>query len=170
MNQQLELEEKRQEVRAEILGLKEKIPTARILNLLRKGANNRGLAHWLIDIVFLHLVSISPWILFGLALGENRETLQVWIPCIIAVEASVFGLIIADIVIQNILNDTANKIIEKINKANDLSKLISWFRGSWSLQNVAPFVLPFCILWVSLGLVSLSIAIRGFIEGVRYYV
>ena len=163
MAKQTALELKRREAREEILTWKNKLPSARILNFFGRAFKNQSWGYWLSNIFLLNLILLSPWIIIGLALKENEKTILIWIPCIIAVEDAILGLIISHIVIQKIWDDTANIVVEKINNGDDLPTFIKWLKGSWSFQNVAPFVLLFCALWVFLALVSLSVAIDEFI-------
>src|SRR5262245_6034798 len=104
MAKQTALESKRREAREEILAWKDKIPAARILNFLGRAFKHQSCGYWLANIVLLNLIMLSPWMLFGLALKENEKTVLIWIPCIIAVEEAISGLIVSHIVIQKILD------------------------------------------------------------------
>lgn len=163
MGKKTELQLKRKEAREEILALKDKIPSARILNQFGKAFNNGSLGYWLSNVVLLNLVLLGPWILIGLALDENQKTVFLWIPSVIAVEDVVTALILGHLVIQNMLDNIANRIIEKVNNTDDLSKLLHWLKKTWSAQNVSIFILFYCILWASLGVGSMSISIHGFV-------
>ena len=55
MSTESELIQKRQEVRGEILALKDQIPSARIFNQLGKAFKHNSLGYWLSNIVLLHL-------------------------------------------------------------------------------------------------------------------
>lgn len=155
--------QKRQEVRDEILALKETIPSARILNLLGKAFKHNSLGYWLSNIVLLNLILLSPWALIGLALREFQRAIPVFVGGIIATESLVLGIVIAHIAVQYTLDDIANRIVEKISNINDLSKLLLWLKQTWSLQDVSAIAVPFCLLWVLLGVASVSFPYHQFV-------
>jgi hypothetical protein len=163
MDQQLEFESKRMEVREEILALKEQIPSARILNQLGKAFNPKGLSWWLSNIALLNLILIGPVVLIGLAFKETGKLLPVFMYGIIATESMVLGIMVGHIAVQHILDDIANRIIEKINTIDDLSKILLWLKQTWSRQNISAFALPFCLIWILLGVGAMSIPIHQFI-------
>ena len=163
MDQQLELEAKRKEVREEILALKEQTPLTRILNFFGRGFKNNIFMFWLSNIIWLHLILFGPWVIIGLIFKENVKTVIFSKPIIIALEFGILGFVTSHLVIQYILDNIANRIIEKINNSDDLSKFLLWFRKSFSVRNVLVFVLPFCVVWASVAVVSFSIASHEFV-------
>jgi hypothetical protein len=163
MDQQLELGSKRREVREEILELKEQIPSARIFNGLGKAFKPKSLGYWLSNIVLLNLILLSPWILIGLALKEIEKANPFFAAGILVTEGAIFSICIAHIAVQAILDDIANRIIEKISNADDLSKMLLWLKQTWSMQTVSAFGLPFCLIWILLGMVSTGVLIHQFL-------
>jgi len=163
MDQQLELESKHKEAKQEILALKEQIPSARIFNQLGKAFKPKTLGYWLSNIVLLNLILLSPQILIALALKEFEKTIPVLEASITAVETVILGIVVAHIAAQIILDDVANRIIEKIINADDISKMLLWFRKTWSMQNISASALPFCLFWVSLAVGGTSLLLQQFV-------
>src|SRR5215510_9618803 len=128
MAKQTALDLKRKEVREEILVMKSKTPSARILNLFGTVFRKGSLGYWLSNIVLLSLLLLGPWLLLGPALHENYTARALWAPSLIAVIDVVSGLIVGHLVVQNILDDLANRIIEKMDNADDLSKFLHWLK------------------------------------------
>ena len=87
-----ELIQKRQEVREEILALKEQIPTARILNKLGLSFKPNSPGYWLSNIVLLNLIILSPWVVIGLIL-KLEKTIPMAAENITGVEFPIFGLV-----------------------------------------------------------------------------
>ena len=162
MSTESELMQKRREVREEILALKEQIPTARIFNRLGKAFRPESLGYWLSSIGLLHLFLIGPVLLIVLLFKEIEKLILFIKYPITATELVIFGLVITHVAAQFTLDDIANRIVEKISNANDLSKLILWLKQTWSLQRVFEFALPFCLLWTSLGTVLGNVLIDQF--------
>jgi hypothetical protein len=146
MGTEAELVQKRQEVREEILALKEQIPSARVFNRLGKAFKHNSLGYWLSNIVLLNLILVSPWALIGLVLKEIEKTIPVAEASIICIGLVILGLVVAHIATQIMLDDVANRIVEKISIADDLSKMLIWFKKTWSMQSVFAFATPFCSL------------------------
>lgn len=163
MAKQPALELQRKEVREEVLAMKDKIPTAKILIFLGRRSKDRSFGDWLINIILLNLVVLSPWLLIGLILGENRETTRIWTTIILMTETIVMGTFLAHINIHSILDDIANTIVEKITNVDDLQGLLHWLGESWSFRYMSVVVLSVGVLWVLLGFVSVSIALNEFI-------
>jgi hypothetical protein len=65
--------------------------------------------------------------------------------------------------VQNLLDDLANRIVEKIGNANDLSKMLLWLQQTLSVQSVFSYALPFGLIWLALGVPALNAPIRQFI-------
>jgi len=163
MTTESDLIQKRQEVRDEILALKEQIPSARIFNTLGRAFKPNSLGYWLANIILLNLILITPAILIGLVLNETGKLILVSKYGMFAHELVILGVVVGHIAVQFILDDIANQIVEKINNADDLSKLLLWLRKTWSMQNASAVVLPLCLIWVSLGTGALSILVHQFI-------
>jgi len=60
MSTEAELIQKRQEVREEILALKETVPLARIFNALGRAFKRNSPGYWLSGVVLLNLILLSP--------------------------------------------------------------------------------------------------------------
>ena len=163
MDHQLELELKRKEVREEILALKEQIPSARIFNRLGKAFKPKSLGYWLSNIILLNLIFLSPWILIGLALKEIERAILFFVGGMLATEGTIFSACVAHIAVQAILDDIANRVVAKISNADDLSKMLLWLKRTWSMQTVSTFGLPFCLIWILLGVASNSVFIHQFV-------
>ena len=163
MSTEAELMQKRQEVRDEILALKDQIPSARIFNQLGKAFKHNSLGYWLSNFVLLNLIMLSPWALLGLALGETRRTIPVFAEAMLAVESNIFTVSVAHITLQNILVNLANQIVEEISNTDDLSKILLWFQQTLSMQSMFSFALPFGLVWLALGALALSAPIHQFI-------
>ena len=147
MSIESELIQKRQEVREEILTLKEQIPSARIFNWLGRAFKHNSLGYWLSNVVLLNLILMTPWILIGLVLKEIEKTIPVSKASLTAVEIIIPSIVVAHIAAQIMLDDVAKRVVEKISTVDDLSKMLLWFKNTWSIRNVATFALPFSLLW-----------------------
>jgi hypothetical protein len=163
MDTESELLQKRLEVKQEILSLKGQIPSARILDRLGKTFKHNSLGYWLSNVVLLNLILLSPWGLLGLALNEIERTIPLFTVTLLVIEGTVFGLVVAHIAVQNLLDDLAKRIVEKISNVNDLSQMLLWFQQTWSVQNVSAYALPFGLIWLALGVPALSSPIQQFI-------
>lgn len=163
MAKQTALELKRREVREEVLAMREKIPSAIIFDSLGKPFSRNSLGYWLMNIVMLNLIFISPWMLFGWLLGELDKTRPVFMPSIVCIELVVFGAVAAHLAIQIMLSDLANQIVGKISNSDDLPRFLFWLKTSLSLRKLFAFVLPFCLLWVILGAGGMSIFLHEFV-------
>jgi len=163
MTKQTALELKCKEVKAEILAMKEKIPSAIIFNALGRIFPKYSMGYWLSNIVLLNIIFISPWMLFGWLLGELDRTMLVFIPSIVCIELVIFGAVAAHLAIQIMLSDLANQIVVKVSDAEDLSRFLVWLKTSLSFRKLFAFVLPFCLLWVILGAGGMSIFLHGFV-------
>ena len=124
MAKQTALELKRREVREEVLAMREKIPSAIIFDSLGKPFSRNSLGYWLMNIVMLNLIFISPWMLFGWLLGELDKTRPVFMPSIVCIELVVFGAVAAHLAIQIMLSDLANQIVGKISNSDDLPRVL----------------------------------------------
>lgn len=158
-----ELIQKRQEVRDEILALKEQIPSSRIFNWLGRAFKHNSLGYWLFDVVLLNLILMTPWILIGLVLKEIEKAIPVSKASLMAVEIIIPSIVVAHIAAQIMLDDVAKRVVEKISIANDLSKMLLWFKNTWSIRNVATFALPFSLLWGALGVAGMSVLLHQFV-------
>jgi hypothetical protein len=163
MDKEPDLMQKRREAQQEILALKEKIPSALILNRLGRPFKSRNLGYWLLSIILLNLILAVPWVILGLALNELGKSVRFFASCVVNLEITVVGFVVAHIVAQYILDNIAHRITEKINNVDDLSKMLLWFKQTWSIQNISAFAVPFCIVWLSLGVGSMSISSHEFV-------
>ena len=157
MSTESELMQKRREVREEILALKEQIPTARIFNALGRAFKHNSPGYWLSIVVLLNLILLSPWALIGLALGEIQRGVPFFIGGILGTETPILVAAIAHLAVQNILDDLANRVLDNISGANDLSKMLLWLKQSWSWREVTAIAMPFCLAWIVLGISAVSI-------------
>ncbi len=163
MTAESELIQKRQEVKGEILALKETILSARIFNQLGRAFKPNSFGYWLSVFVLLNLIVIVPTLLVGLAFKEITKLSSVFVYGLVATEVVVFALVIAHVAVCLIFDDIANQIIEKINNVDDLSKLLLWFKQTWSMQNVSVIANSFCLIWVISGVGALSFFIHQFV-------
>lgn len=163
MGSDSELIQKRQEVKAEILGLKEQIPSAQLFNQLGKTFKHNSAAYWLSNIVLLNIILIGPSILIGLLFGDIDKIVLFRIEGVMATELMIAGMIAGYFAIHAIFDDLANRIIDNITNADDLLKLLNWLKQTWSMQNVLAFALPFALLWALLSVGSTSFYIHYFV-------
>lgn len=141
MDQQQELESKRREVREEILALKETVPSARIFNQLGRAFKHNSLGYWLLNIILLLLFLLGPALLIALAFKETGKLIPIFNFVIFLAVIAVLGAVVPHIAVQFIFDDLANRIVDKINNTDDLSKLLLWIKKTWSTKNVLAFVL-----------------------------
>ena len=158
-----ELTQKRQEVKAEILALKETIPSARIFNNLGRAFQPKSLGYWLSSVVLLNLIILIPWAVIGLVLKEFEKPTIVLVESLLAAEAVMFGFVVGHVSVQFIFEDLANRIVEKMNDVNDLLKLLLWLNQTWSMLNVSAIALPFCLFWAFVGVGTISSTSHQFV-------
>jgi hypothetical protein len=163
MDTQSELRQKRQEIRQEILALQEQIPLVQILKRLGKGFRHNSLGYWIANIVLLNGILLLPWTLLGLVLKEIQRPGPVSVASIVCIELVILGIIAAYFALRVMLDEIRDCIVEKINSANDVSKLLLWLKKTWSLQSVSAFALPFCLIWTSLGVAGMCLIIKQFV-------
>jgi len=120
------------------------------------------LGFWLSNAVLLNLILTGPAVLIGLAFGEIDKAKPILVGGTLATEGVIFAIIMAHIAVQSILDDVAKQIIEKIDDVEELSKMLSWVKHTWSIRYIFDFALPFCLLWSLLGIASNSIVIHQF--------
>ncbi|HSG42792.1 MAG TPA: hypothetical protein VLA72_06520 [Anaerolineales bacterium] len=149
MTTDAELSQKRQEVREEIFALKEQIPSAQILNKLGLSFKPNSPGYWLSNIVLLNIIVLGPWVIIGLPLKEFKTlTFDFIRNAVIFIELFILGFIMSNTAVQDIFNGIANRIIENINKVNDLYRMLGWLKQSWSRQNVLAINLPMLAIWM----------------------
>jgi hypothetical protein len=163
MDQQAELESKRREVAEELLDIKERIPSARILNFLGRAFEEGSPGYWVSNLLFLNLIALGPWLLVGYALNELQRTKLFEIPIVITSEGVIIGLLVAHFSVRYVFDDVANRVIKKINNADDLDKILLWFKKTWSPQNIISHAIWFCLAWIILGIVTISIPLHQFV-------
>lgn len=163
MSTNAELIQKRQEVREEILALKDHILSARLFNQLGKIFKQNSAAYWLSIVVLLNLILLTPYGLLGWVLDEIERTIPIIAEVILAIELTIFVAIVAHIAHQNLLSHLASRIVEEINNTDDLSKMLLWLQQSLSVQSTFSYVLPFGLAWLALGMYALSAPIHQFI-------
>jgi len=163
MSTESELIQKRQEVREEILALKEQIPSARIFNWLGRPFRHHSLGYWLANIVLLHLIQLIPGILIGLVFKDIDILLRVGIQTAFATEFVILGLIGGHFAVRAALDDIAQEIVDHNKSIDDLSKLLGWLTQTWSAKNVLTFAVPFCFFWILLAIGSWSSYLHQFV-------
>jgi hypothetical protein len=167
VDQQIDLEAKRQEVREEILTLKEKIPAARVFNgfgqLLSKGITKHSFVYWLSNIVFLNLVSFWVWVPISLMTQEITQKQSLWRAALMSTEMQIVGLVVNYFLMRRLFDQIAGQIVEKIDNADDLANLVDWLKSSLSGRNVRAFILILHLIWISLGIGGLSFAYQAFV-------
>jgi len=163
MAEQNAIEIKRQEIREEILAMKEKIPSAKIFNLFGGLFKKNSLAYWLSNIVLLNLFLITPGLVVGLIFGDLNKLLLFFTEGTMAVELVLFGMIVGHALICSNLNDISNLIVRNISDVDSLLALIDWIKKTWSTSNIAKVAVPFCFLWSFLSAGSTTLYIGDFI-------
>ncbi len=163
MDQQQELDLKRREVREEILAIKEKLPSARILNQFGKVFPSNSLGYWLANILLLNLFLVGPGMVLMLVLRETGTFFSYFGGALMTTECVVVGTLAAHIAVQAIFEDLAYQIVEKINNTDDLAKMLRWLDKAWSMLNISSFILPFGLIWAALGAGNTSASIQQFI-------
>jgi len=158
-----ELMQKRQEVREEILALKDQIPSARIFNRLGLVFKRNSLGYWLLSIVLLNLILAGPWISVGLILNEFKRTTPIIGEILFAMISIPSALVVAHIAAQYLLNDLANRIVKQINNTNDLSKILRWLDQSLSMKTAYGYAVPFALIWTVLGIPALNVPAQQFV-------
>lgn len=167
MDQHLELDAKRREVREEILAMKERVPSARVLNwfgrLLSKRVTNRNLLYWVSNLIFLNLTIFWIWVPIGLVLHEFAQKPYLWRAALLATQMQILGLAVNYVLMRILFDQIADQIVEKINTAEDLSRLVQWLHASFSARKVNSIVLMLCLIWMSLGVGAASLAYQSFV-------
>jgi hypothetical protein len=183
MDPRAELEEKRREMREEILAVKDSILPARIVNFLGSTFQRGTAGYWLSNLTILNLILFGPWMILGSLLKETGKNALILMPSIIAIEFSIFGFTLGYLIVQNILSDIANSVVQKINNIDNFLRFMYWLRASWSHKNVFAFILPFTAIWAGLGIggmslpfhefvgfgLSLTVILVGLIAGMAFY-
>src|SRR5512134_2878688 len=118
MEEQQGLLEKREEVRREILALKDKMSTGVVLNLAGRlfpnSISENSPAYWILQIVFLNAVILVPGLSLILAFGEITrlpDNIAAWYT---AVELAIYGFLLAHILFRSVLGTISDHIINKI--------------------------------------------------------
>ncbi|MBI3152005.1 MAG: hypothetical protein HYZ21_07735 [Chloroflexi bacterium] len=142
--------------------MKDQIPSAWIFNRLGRAFTPGSAGYWLSNILWLHIILAGSPFLLGLVLRETEKLISLWVGGMLATEGVIFAIVMSHFAVQSILDDTANKVVEKINNVGDLSKLLFWFKYTWSAPYILYFALPYCLLWALLGTVSNSAFIQEF--------
>lgn len=160
MDQQLELESKRTEVRDEILAMKEKIAPALIFNLLRhifpKFKSTQNPLFWILNIIFINFVGLAPGFVVSILLNEAGSTTELWLIWLVGIELSISALLATYVVVRNILNEISYGILGKMSNPESISELLNWIHASWSFETVLSYVLPISIIWIFLSVGGVS--------------
>lgn len=134
MEEQQGLLEKREEVRREILALKDKMSTGVVLNLAGRlfpnSISENSPAYWILQIVFLNAVILVPGLSLVLAFGEITrlpDNIAAWYT---AVELAIFGHLMAHVLYRSVLGTISGHIINKITNPENLSTLAEYCRSS----------------------------------------
>jgi hypothetical protein len=163
MADQIGLEALRIETGARVLDLREKILTSQIFNKVNKAFTPDSLGYWTFRTVLLNLLLLIPALLVQLELGNTEVSFQVFVYGVAATEVVVLGYTVTHLTVRRTYSDLANRIFKRIEHPDDFSEFLLWLKTSWSIRNVTLFVIPFCLIWVTLGDVSLSGAIGQFV-------
>jgi len=76
---------------------------------------------------------------------------------IVGTEGPILVAVLAHLAVQNMLDDIANRVIDNMSGVADLSTFLLWLKQSWSWQHVGGILLPFCLAWIILGILAVSI-------------
>lgn len=163
MSNEADIIQKRQEVQQEILRIKEHSPTAQILNRLGRPFKRGSVGYWLLNIVLLNIILISPWFVFGILLNEIQAFIHFLIVYLLGFEVAIFGLVFTDVIARYVLDNLSNRIVEKINHLDDLSKLLVWLKKNWSIQSITNAIVPFWVIWVLLSAGGSSLGAHKFV-------
>jgi hypothetical protein len=163
MAEQVELETIRSESRSRVLELKENIPTSQIFNWAGRSSKFHSPGYWMSSIVSLNLLLLLPALLVWLELGNTEMAFKVSAYGVVATEFVVLGYTVTHVTVQRTYNDLANRVIKRIEHLDDFSELLLWLKVSWSKGNITLFMIPFCLIWVILGAVSVSGAVGQFV-------
>jgi len=167
MAKESELIRKRQEAKAEILVLKDKIALEIVIKflgkLIPKSLSEKNPIYWLCQVILLNALILLPGLLLSVLLGDFERSRDLWMPTMIATEYIVLGFIVAHISHQILFNDISNRIVEKINSIESLSKLINWLKASWSIRTISVYILGFWFLYEVLVIAVVSFARQSFI-------
>lgn len=167
MAKELELTQKRQEAKAEILALKNKTALEIVIKFLSKlfpkSLSEKNPIYWLCQIILLNALILLPGLLLSIPLGDFERSRDLWMPTVVATECIVLGFIVAHISHQILFNDISNRIVEKINDIESLSKLINWLEASWSIRTISVYILVSWFLYEVLVIAVVSYARQSFI-------
>jgi len=183
MDKLLELAQSRKEAQAAILALKDQIAPVVLLNFLGRAFKEQGAGYWVTNVVAMNLLMLAPWLLLGRVLNETDKTSHLLTSGVMVTELIIAGLMMNYANIQDLFRNVAAGVVGQINNAEDLSKLVGWFKATWSRQSVFVFVLGLWLMWVFLGVVRislyngeflgfgflLSVAFMGVFAGVGFY-
>ena len=158
MSEQRVLMEKHEEARRAILALKDKTPTAIILNLFGKwlpqSISKQTLFYWVLQIVLISAVIILPGSLLSLAFGEMEKWSRLIFSWTTAVGLVFFGFILAHAAFRLAFDELANHTVHKIAKVEDCSTLVAFCKSSAS--SMYAFLIAGGLLWSVWGVVSVK--------------
>jgi hypothetical protein len=167
MEKKTELVRKRKEAKEEIFALKNKTAPVIVFKFLSKlfpkSLSEKNPIYWLCQIILLNALILLPGLLLSVPLGDFERSRDLWIPTVISTEYIVLGFIVAHISQQILFNSISNRIVEKINDIEGLSKLINWLKASWSIRTISVYILVSWFLYEVLVIVGVSFARDNFI-------
>jgi hypothetical protein len=158
-----QLEEERRLAGADILALREQLPSTRLLDQLGKAFRKGSPGYWISNFLFLNLIVLGPWILIGLTRGELGWTRYIWFSGSMAMEFVIAGFILAHQETRRMLEDIPALILTRLTDVCELQEFGGWLRKSLSLRGMTPFVFCVWLVWVSLGIAGQSIVHRQFV-------
>ena len=162
MGKQAELEQKRKDAKEEIFTLRNITALGRVFKFLNKliprSLSEKNPLYWLCLIILLNALILLPGLLLTVPLDEFEQSGDLLMPTVIATECIVLGFIVAYESHQILFSSISNRIIEKINDIESLSKLVDWLKASWSIRVISIYILIFWFFYAVLVIAGVSIA------------
>src|SRR6266540_2020081 len=148
MDQQSELEAKRKEVAREIVSFKKKVTPALTIKMLSKllpgKLSDRSLTYWILIAILLNLAMWIPGLLVSRLFRESRWDTNIWLGWFLGVQTCMSALLVSYFALQNLLDELATRVVNKINNNQDLDEFLQWIYSSWSTTNVIWIVIIYC--------------------------
>jgi hypothetical protein len=158
-----ELEEKHKKISGEILDLQGILVSTKILDGLGRSHNRGRKRYWVLNLIFLNLIVLGPWLLIGYTWHEFERARYLWISVPLTHEFLIAGFILAHVETEKTLHDIPAYIINKLIVTREMSGFGSWLGKSLAIPSMIPFVSFIGILWVSLGIAGESIIHQEFV-------
>jgi hypothetical protein len=159
MSEKIELSLKRAEAREEIFAVHEETTPALILHILSrafpKNITKENPIYWLLIILALNIVILIPSLIISILLNEfsNTENILAW-P--IGIQVGIVALILSYYGAKIILEEIANRLVDKVYDLENLSKLRQWIKVSWSNKHIGGYVTIMWFVWFFVFVIGTS--------------